>query len=126
MTTDEAWKRQAEGFGRFLRAQRKLAELSLRELAGMTDVSNAYLSQLERGLHQPSVRVLRSIADALNLSVEQVLAQFGLAGDDGSEDDGDGDGSAGGVEAAIQADDRLSDEQKVALIAVYRSYVQRD
>ena len=53
--------------GSYLRAQRKLADLSLRQLAEMAQVSNAYLSQIERGLHQPSVKVLRSIADALKL-----------------------------------------------------------
>src|SRR6478752_608701 len=51
---------------------------SPRQLAAMTNVSNAYLSQIERGLHQPSVKVLRSIATALNLSGETLLAQAGL------------------------------------------------
>jgi DNA-binding XRE family transcriptional regulator len=54
--------------GTHIRAQRQLADLSLRQLAAMTNVPNAYLSQIERGLHQPSVKVLRSIASALNLS----------------------------------------------------------
>ena len=63
----------------FIRAQRQLARLSLREMASMTSVSNAYLSQIERGLHQPSLKVLQSIADALQLSTEQA-AQPGTAG----------------------------------------------
>ena len=45
----------------------------------MTSVSNAYLSQVERGLHQPSLKVLHSIADALQLSTEQLLSQAGWA-----------------------------------------------
>ena len=65
--------------GAYIRTQRHLADLSLRQLAAMTNVSNAYLSQIERGLHQPSVKVLRSIADALNLSGETLLARAGLA-----------------------------------------------
>ena len=64
--------------GSYIRGQRQLADLSLRQLAAMTNVSNAYLSQIERGLHQPSVKVLRSIASALNLSGETLLAQAGL------------------------------------------------
>ena len=52
--------------------------MTLRQMASLRDVSNAYLSQIERGLHQPSVRVLRSLADALNLSAETLLAQAGL------------------------------------------------
>ena len=76
------WQNQLEALGEFIRTQRKLANLSLRELAAMTDVSNAYLSQIERGLHEPSVRVLRSIAQALEISANTVLAQAGLVLDD--------------------------------------------
>ena len=59
------WSTPANALGQFIRAQRTLANLSLREMAALTSVSNAYLSQVERGLHQPSLKVLRSIADAL-------------------------------------------------------------
>lgn len=64
-----------EAFGTYLRAQRQLARLSLRQLAELTRISNPYLSQIERGLHQPSVAVIRSLADALDLSAEDLLAQ---------------------------------------------------
>jgi transcriptional regulator with XRE-family HTH domain len=59
---DGPWKGQLQALGEFIRAQRKLANLSLREMADLTHVSNAYLSQIERGLHEPSVRVLRAVA----------------------------------------------------------------
>jgi transcriptional regulator with XRE-family HTH domain len=114
---------QLERLGRIIRAQRRQAELSLRELAARTNVSNPYLSQIERGLHEPSVRVLRSIARALNISAETLLAQAGLI-------DGDDAQPAGPAEppptvvAAVQADPRLTDEQKAALLAVYRSYIE--
>src|SRR5215470_16765819 len=62
-----------ESPGSFIRTQRKLANLSLRQLAELTSLSNPYLSQIERGLHQPSVRVLRLLADALNVSAETLL-----------------------------------------------------
>ena len=78
---NDPWKSQMEALGSFIRTQRKLADLSLRELAEMTEVSNPYLSQLERGLHQPSVRVLKSIANALNVSAETLLVQAGLLED---------------------------------------------
>jgi len=108
-----------EALGAFIRTQRKLADLSLRELAELTRVSNPYLSQLERGLHQPSVRVLKSIAEALNLSAETLLRQAGLLEADGREAAGpDADAS---VEAAIRGDATLSDEQKQALLTVYRT-----
>jgi len=106
-----------EALGSFIRTQRKLADLSLRELAEMTEVSNPYLSQLERGLHQPSVRVLKSIANALNVSAETLLVQAGLL-----EDGEEGAAAArSSVESAIRTDPVLSDDQKEALINVYRT-----
>jgi transcriptional regulator with XRE-family HTH domain len=117
MTTD-AWKAHFESLGEFIRSQRRLANLSLRELADRTHVSNPYLSQIERGLHEPSVRVLKAIADALNVSAETLLAQAGLL-----EDVDDDDAESGSTEAAIKRDADLTDEQKTALLAVYRSYV---
>ena len=74
-----AWAAPMNALGGFIRAQRQLAKLSLRDMATMTSVSNAYLSQVERGLHQPSLKVLHSIADALQLSTEQLLSQAGWA-----------------------------------------------
>ena len=103
--------------GEFIRNQRHLANLSLRQLAAMTAVSNAYLSQIERGLHAPSVRVLKSIATALNLSAEVLLAQAGLITEPAdAEDDA--------TEAALRADGRLTAQQKQALLSVYRSYIE--
>jgi transcriptional regulator with XRE-family HTH domain len=117
----DPWQSHLEALGGFIRSQRKLANLSLRELAERTKVSNPYLSQIERGLHEPSVRVLRSIAHALNLSAETLLAQAGLLDDDA--DDGVTPDAPSATEAAIRADAGLSDEQKTALLAVYRSYL---
>ena len=117
---NDPWKSQMEALGSFIRTQRKLADLSLRELAEMTEVSNPYLSQLERGLHQPSVRVLKAIANALNLSAETLLVQAGLLEDGGEE--GDAAAAAGSsVESAVRTDPILSDDQKEALINVYRA-----
>jgi transcriptional regulator with XRE-family HTH domain len=103
-------------FGEYLRAQRRLAHLTLRELAEMTRVSNPYLSQIERGLHQPSIAVIKSLAEALNVSVESLLAQ--AAGIDNEEGNASND-----TESAIRADKRLTAEQKEALLTVYRGFV---
>jgi transcriptional regulator with XRE-family HTH domain len=116
---NDPWKSQMEALGSFIRTQRKLADLSLRELSEMTEVSNPYLSQLERGLHQPSVRVLKSIANALNVSAETLLIQAGLLEDEGAE--GDATAARSSVESAIRADPVLSGDQKEALINVYRT-----
>ncbi len=74
----EPWDSQLQALGAYIRTQRKLANLSLRQLADMTSLSNPYLSQIERGLHQPSVRVLKLLSDALDVSAETLLAQAGL------------------------------------------------
>jgi transcriptional regulator with XRE-family HTH domain len=116
---NDPWKSQMEALGSFIRSQRKLADLSLRELAEMTEVSNPYLSQLERGLHQPSVRVLKSIANALNVSAETLLVQAGLLENGGEEGEAAAPGSS--VESAIRTDPVLSGDQKEALINVYRA-----
>jgi transcriptional regulator with XRE-family HTH domain len=120
----DLWEAQREALGAFIRDQRKRANLSLRQLAELTNLSNPYLSQVERGLHQPSVRVLKAISDALNLSAETLLAQAGLVDAMASSV---ADGNAEDrpkpppTEEAIRADERLNEEQKAALIAVYRS-----
>ena len=74
----DPWEAQREALGSFIHAQRKMANLSLRQLAELTSLSNPYLSQVERGLHQPSVRVLKLISDALNVSAETLLTEAGL------------------------------------------------
>ena len=126
MAANDPWKAQLEALGSFIKSQRQVANLSLREMARMTDVSNAYLSQIERGLHQPSVRVLRSVADALNVSAETLLSQAGLLDED---TDGEGAEPAAGparTVAAILADPTLTPEQREALLTVYRSYSAND
>jgi transcriptional regulator with XRE-family HTH domain len=116
----DLWEAQRAALGAFIREQRKRANLSLRQLAELTSLSNPYLSQVERGLHQPSVRVLKAISDALNLSAETLLAQAGLI-DAMAEAPAKPGESPPPTEQAIRADPRLTEAQKSALIAVYRS-----
>jgi transcriptional regulator with XRE-family HTH domain len=106
---DPSWS----ALGEFIRGQRQLARLSLRQMAELARVSNPYLSQVERGLYRPSADVLKAIADALHISAETMYAQAGLL--DGSK--------AGGVEEAIHADPYLTSSQKEALVRVYRGFV---
>jgi transcriptional regulator with XRE-family HTH domain len=121
-TREAGWSASMNALGEFIRTQRQLAKLSLREMAAMTSVSNAYLSQVERGLHQPSLKVLHSIADALQLSTEQLLGQAGWA--TGSPSSAPQPPSS--TEEAIRSDPRLSPEQRTALLSVYRSFVEGD
>ena len=117
MGRDESWQEQLSALGGFIRQQRTRAKLSLRELAEKTQVSNAYLSQIERGLHEPSVRVLKALGKALDVSGDVLLSQAGLLEHD------DDPKERPSVEDAIRADDRLSPDQQKALISVYRSYL---
>jgi transcriptional regulator with XRE-family HTH domain len=118
MTADDNRNEQLHALGAFIRAQRRLANLSLRQMADIAHVSNPYLSQLERGLHEPSVRVLQAISRALDLSADALLTQAGMLDpDDGSHAD------PPSTEHAIRADSHLTDDQKQALLVVYRSYV---
>lgn len=115
MTDQAGRERNAGGLGEFIRAQRQLANLSLRQFAEMTTLSNPYLSQLERGIHQPSLRVVQLIADALGMPVESLLVASGLASAD--------EQATASVEEAVRADSRLSAAQKEALLSVYRSMI---
>jgi transcriptional regulator with XRE-family HTH domain len=119
----DPWEAQSAALGAFIRSQRELARLSLRQLAELTSLSHPYLSQVERGLHQPSVRVLKLLAEALNVSAETLLMQAGLlSGND--EDDTGGARTTEQVTALIRGDKRLTDAQKAALLAVYDSMLR--
>lgn len=104
--------------GSYIRAQRQLSAMSLRQLAALSNVSNAYLSQIERGLHQPSLKVVRSIAEALNISTEYLLSQSGVL-------EAPESGERTSAETAILADPVLTDEEKEVVLGVYRSLWQR-
>ena len=115
---NDPWRAHVEALGAFIRTQRQLAKLSLRDVAEKARVSNPYLSQVERGLHEPSVHVLTAIAAALDLSTETLFARAGLL-------DGHAPAAPRATEASIRAADAaLTTEQKEALLAVYRSYVE--
>ena len=102
-----------DGLGDFIRSQRRLAELSQRELARLADLSDAYLSQLERGLHEPSVRVLNGLSSALNIPTDKLL---GFLGRTETVDEN-------ATEAAILTDDRLTDAQKQSLLDVLNAFL---
>jgi len=103
-----------ESLGDFLRQRRVAAELSLRQLAEQTGVSNPYLSQIERGLRRPSAEVLQQLAKALRISAEQLYVQAGILNPD--------DGQVRSVELAILGDPVLTERQKQSLLDVYQSF----
>ncbi len=100
--------------GDFIKSQRRIADLSQRELARLADLSDAYLSQLERGLHEPSVRVLNGLAQALNVPSDRLLGYLGRQDDTTVERS---------TESVIATDDRLTDTQKQSLLDLYRAFI---
>jgi transcriptional regulator with XRE-family HTH domain len=116
MSTAEAiWREHLRQFGEFIKAQRNLNRLSQRELARLADLSDTYMSQLERGRHEPSLSVLRAIADGLGIRRDQlILHAAGLSIPDDRIS----------TEEAIRGDQRLTAAQRTALLAVLRSYVE--
>jgi transcriptional regulator with XRE-family HTH domain len=101
--------------GDFIRQQREITRLSVRRLAELAEVSNPYLSQIERGLRKPSAEILQQIAKALRISAEQLYVRAGILDADQLEDLA--------VPDAIQRDPRLTPEQKRSLLTVYESFV---
>jgi transcriptional regulator with XRE-family HTH domain len=99
--------------GDFIRSQREVARISVRRLAELADVSNPYLSQIERGLRKPSADILQQIAKALQISAESLYVRAGIL-----EPDQD---VVVSVVDAVHRDPYLSGEQKQTLLRVYES-----
>ncbi len=101
------------GLGDFIRDQRDQAQMSLRQLAKAADVSNPYLSQVERGLRRPSAEILGRIAQGLRISAETLYVQAGIL------DQRDGDEA---VTTAIAADATLSERQRATILQIYAAF----
>ncbi len=101
-----------DDLGAFIRKQREQAKLSLRNLSKLAGVSNPYLSQIERGLRNPSAEILQAIAKALDLSSETLYVRAGIL-----DERKDGD-----VESAIARDPHLTEHQRATLLEMYRTF----
>ena len=106
--------KHASSMGEFIRRQRELSDVSVRQFAELVGISNPYLSQIERGLRTPSEQVLQSIADALQVSADTLYDQAGVPRvKDGPPK----------VVQAIREDLELTGRQRQALIEVYEAFV---
>lgn len=101
------------GLGEFIREQRDQAEMSLRQLAKAAEVSNPYLSQVERGLRKPSAEILNRIAQGLRISAETLYVKAGIL------DEREGDEA---VTTAIAADATLTERQRTTLLQIYAAF----
>jgi transcriptional regulator with XRE-family HTH domain len=107
---------QSPDIGEFIKGLRKNARISLRQLAEQANISNPYLSQIERGLRKPSAEVLASIAAALRVSTPAMYLKAGLLGSE------DGEGTL----AAIAGDPLLTVAQKQSLTQIYETFVREN
>jgi transcriptional regulator with XRE-family HTH domain len=114
-SAEALWKENLQRLGEYIRAQRRFNQLSQRRLAEMVDLSDTYMSQLERGLHEPSIRVLRALARGLGLRPDQLIMH--AAGLDSQAPEVT-------TEEAIRRDPRFTDAQRRALLGVVKSYVE--
>ena len=106
-------KIEVSGLGGFIREQRDQAQMSLRQLAKAAEVSNPYLSQVERGLRKPSAEILGRIAQGLRISAESLYVQAGIL------DEREGDEA---VTTAIAADPTLTERQRTTLLQIYAAF----
>jgi transcriptional regulator with XRE-family HTH domain len=104
--------------GEIIRRQRELSELSMRQFAAMVGISNPYLSQIERGLREPSEQVLDAIARSLRISADSLYEQAGFVESDEDE--------ALPVVEAIRNDTSLTGRQRQALIEVYEAFAAKN
>ena len=101
--------------GSFIREQRERANLSLRRLADRAGVSNPYLSQIERGIRNPSAEILKRLSRALEISAETLYSRAGLI-EDGP--------AAPTVVDAIESDRNLTPRQKQVVLDLYRALLE--
>jgi len=103
-----------DSLGEIIRRQRELSALSMRQFARMAGISNPYLSQIERGVREPSDRVLDAIATTLETTTDSLYEQAGMARDADEEP---------AAVAAVRADPTLTGRQKQALAEMYEAFV---
>lgn len=119
MTEDRTPHDVAEGaaarvrdLGAYIREQRKAAQLSLRALASRAGISNPYLSQIERGLRNPSADILQRVAQALRISAESLYVQAGMLEE-----------PRGSLDEHIRMAPELTESQKRSLLEIYHAFV---
>jgi transcriptional regulator with XRE-family HTH domain len=118
VSAEQLWKDNLQRLGEFIKAQRQINQMSQRELARLSDLSDTYMSQLERGLHEPSIRVLRALAASLGIHPSQLINYAA-----GLPVEGVDELTTVRTEDAIRGDARFTEAQKRALLGVVRTYL---
>lgn len=66
---------EASDLGRLIRERRKASKLTLSQLAERAGVSTSYVSQVERGIANPTLSSLKTLALALDFNIGSLLEQ---------------------------------------------------
>jgi transcriptional regulator with XRE-family HTH domain len=82
----------------------------------MAGISNPYLSQIERGLKQPSDAVVEAIARSLKTSADVLYEEAGLT-------NAEADDARARMQAVLESDPSLSPHQRRVLLDVYDAMV---
>jgi transcriptional regulator with XRE-family HTH domain len=106
----------SDPLGEIIRHQRELAAMSMRQFADMAGISNPYLSQIERGLREPSEQVLEAIAKTLRTSVDALYEEAGIPTEPEKEP---------AVLRAIREDRDLTPRQRQALTEIYTAFTAK-
>jgi transcriptional regulator with XRE-family HTH domain len=108
-----------QAIGAVIRRQREINALSIRQFAAMAGISNPYLSQIERGLREPSQRVLEALASSLGRPASELFEEAGIPAD-AAED------TRTGARDALEGDPNLTPRQRRALLDVYDSFAENN
>ena len=106
---------QPPTLGEVIRRQRELSRLSMRQFAQAAGISNPYLSQIERGLREPSQRVVEAIARSLETSAEALYAQAGVAREEAP--------APPDLQAAVEADPALDEAGRRLLLEAHGAFL---
>jgi transcriptional regulator with XRE-family HTH domain len=74
----------ALSLGGKIRQRRKAKKLTLAQLAGQSNISSSFLSQIERDQAKPSVGTLHAIADQLGVTLAEFFDEAQANSDDGA------------------------------------------
>ncbi len=79
--------RRDEDIGQMLKRLR--GDISLRGVQRLTGISNAYLSQIEKGIRQPGPKLLKRLASLYGVGLQELLRKAGYLDAGGAEPEAD-------------------------------------
>ena len=98
-----------DNYGEYFKALREAKAMTLREVEKRTDVSNAYLSQLESGkVRQPSPIILHKLSEIYGVAYETLMEKVGYPAPQSTQNEK--------AKAMSQKIGTISDEEEIELL----------